>query len=158
MAEDHTTLEGMFEAMGMNRAMAALLTASWAVATQKQYTLVLKRWTAYCVQEGINPRRPSLQQGIDYLQALFTGGVARNSINTVRSMLSTFVMVGGKPFEEHPLVSRLLKGISNLKPPAPKYSTIWDPKQLLDHIQGWGPVELLDTDKLMCLYLLATGQ
>ena len=146
----------------MNRPAAETLTASWAGGTQRQYALVLKRWTAYCEEIGVDPKNPTLKEGIDYLQGMFAGGAARNTINTVRSLLSTFVTIGGRPFGEHPMVTRLLKGIGNLKPNAPKYEAVWDPRRLLNYLQGWGPTHLLDVDKLnrrtLCLFLLATGQ
>ena len=70
--------------------------------------------------------------------------------------------VGGWPFEEHPLVSRLLKGVGNLKPSLLRYEEIWDPKRLLEHLQSWGQTGQLSMDKLnrlmACLFLLATGQ
>ena len=89
-------------------------------------------------------------------------GVAKTTINAVKSLFSTFVMVGDRPFIEHPLVSRLLKGVVNLKPSLPSYEEIWDPKPLLEHLQSWGQTRQLSTDKLnrhtACLFLLATGQ
>lgn len=155
-------LSEMFRAMGMNRATAEILTASWAENTRKQYTLVLRRWAQHCGDTGINAKSPTLNEGIAYLEKLFTEGAARTTINTVRSLLSAFVTIGGKPFGEHPLVGRLLKGIGNLKPGIPKYESIWDPAQLLTHLRGWGPTQRLDTEKLnkrtACLFLLATGQ
>lgn len=138
------------------------MTASWAENTRKQYTQVLKRWAAHCEGAGINAKRPTLHEGIEYLEKLFTEGAAKTTINTVRSLLSAFVTIGGKPFGEHPLVSRMLKGIGNLKPSIPKYESMWDPRQLLSYLQEWGPTESLDVEKLnkrtTCLFLLATGQ
>ena len=87
-------------------------------------------------------------EGIEYLEKLFTGGAARTTINTVRSLLSAFMTIGGKPFGEHPLVGRLLRGVGNLKPSIPKYRAVWDPTQLLNHLQTWGPTPLLDIEKL----------
>lgn len=152
----------MFREMGMNTDTANILTASWATTTQKQYTLVLRRWIAYCTEHGIEPARPTVLEGINYLQELFTGGAAHTTVNTARSLLSTFVTVGDRPFGEHPLVARLLKGISNLKPTGPRYDNIWDPKLLLNYVQAWGSTHELDCERLnkrtTCLYLLATGQ
>ena len=67
------------------------------------------------------------------------------------------VVVVGK----HPLVSRLLKGIYNRKPPQPRYSTTWDVAAVLDHIRSWGPTESLcrknATLKLAMLMALANA-
>ena len=88
----------MFEELGMNAATAQLLMASWAMATRRQHTLVLRRWAGHCEKEGINARQPTLWEGIEYLQKLFSNGVSKTTINTVKSLLSTFVMVGGQAF------------------------------------------------------------
>lgn len=152
----------MFTAMGMSEATADILTASWAENTRKQYTLVLRRWAAHCEATGVNVKSPTLNEGIAYMEKLFTEGAARTTINTVRSLLSAFVTIGGKPFGEHPLVGRLLKGIGNLKPGIPKYEAVWDPTQLLAYLRGWGPTQNLEVERLnkrtACLFLLATGQ
>ena len=153
MADTAVVVPTLMQAKGMNRAAAALLTVSWAVATQKQYILVLK--TAHSVQEGINPRRPSLQQSIDYQQALFAWEAARNSINRVRWW-------GGQTIRGTPPGEQIAKGHQQSKTISPKILKNLRSKTTADPIQGWRPAELLDMDKLnrrtVCLYLLATGQ
>ena len=83
-----TTLGINFEAMGMSKGTAETLTAYWADTTQRQYTLVLKRWCTHCRAKGINLMNPTLLEGIDYLQCLFTGGAAHTTVNTVQALRS----------------------------------------------------------------------
>ena len=49
------------------------------------------------------------------------------SINTIQSAVSmTHDNIEGTPMGQHPLVSRLLRGICNSRPPQPRYSATWD--------------------------------
>ena len=45
---------------------------------------------------------------------------------------------GSTPIGQHPLVSRLMKGIYNSRPPEPQYSTTWDVSSVLDWIKRLG--------------------
>ena len=72
--EGYAILAGMFEAMGTPKGTSKSLTSSWARATQKQYTLMLKRCSAHYTDREINSRNTTLLEGIDYLQVLFVGG------------------------------------------------------------------------------------
>lgn len=60
---------------------------------------------------------------------------------------------------KHPLVSRLMKGIYNNRPPRARYSFTWDVKEVLDHIRAWGPTEDLTLKKitLKLAMILALG-
>lgn len=48
----------------------------------------------------------------------------------------------------HPLVSRLMRGIFNLRPPMPKYLGTWDVSIVLKYLQGVSPAPLLSLKKL----------
>ena len=60
---------------------------------------------------------------------------------------------------KHPLVSRVLKGAFNARPPLPQYTGTWDVQVVLDCMLQWGdtislPLKLL-TYKLVMLMSLA---
>ena len=61
-----------------------------------------------------------------------------------------------------PLVSQLMKGIFQEKPPRPKYTEIWDVSIVLSYLQSLSPVNKLSlkelTLKLLVLILLVSGQ
>lgn len=83
-------------------------------------------------------------------------------MNTARSALSTLLgPVEGITLGSHPLVCRLLKGVSRLRPPKSKYSCTWDPKIVLDYIQNHLVNDLTLRQlsmKLVALLLLCSGQ
>ena len=46
--------------------------------------------------------------------------------------------VDGQPVGQHPLVTRMLQGVYNERPPLPKYSTVWDVGVVLRYLRGLG--------------------
>ena len=50
----------------------------------------------------------------------------------------THDQVEGVPIGQHPLVTRLLKGVYNLRPPQPRYSDTWNVDMVIRHLQSLG--------------------
>ena len=116
--------------------------ASWRPSTQKQYSTYLKKWEKFCHEKNINTSTPSINCIIDFLSSLFYSGLGYSAINSAKSALSSFlVLEGGGSVGNHPLVTRFMKGVFNLKPSLPRYSTTWDVQLILkfycdsDHMQ-----------------------
>ena len=137
--------------------------ASWRTGTTKQYKVYLKRWEQFCQSQGINRFDASVENGIDFLATLFTSGLGYSAINTARSALSSVLILPNNiTFGAHPLVARFLKGVFELKPSLPRYSSIWDVSIVLQHLRSLGPPTQLDlkslTKKTTMLLCLLTGQ
>ena len=137
--------------------------ASWRTGTTKQYEVYLKRWEQFCQSQGINRFDASVENGIDFLATLFTSGLGYSAINTARSALSSvLILPNNRTFGAHPLVARFLKGVFELKPSLPRYSSIWDVSIVLQHLRSLGPPTQLDlkslTKKRTMLLCLLTGQ
>ena len=85
-----------------------------------------------------------------------------SALNSVRSALSTFIMLEGQPAGSHQLVRRFIKGAFNLRPVFPKTETIWDTSVVLRYLKKLSPVRDIDlkflTLKLVMLLALLTGQ
>ena len=68
----------------------------------------------------------------------------------------------GKPVGQHPLVTRLLKGIYKTQPPTPKYKQVRNVKVVLNYLSGLYPLETISlkelTNKVVMLMLLVLGQ
>jgi len=61
------------------------------------------------------------------------------SVTTIWSAVSmTHVHIEGIPEGERPLISQLLKGMYNLHPPQPRYSTTWDADIVIRYLQSLG--------------------
>ncbi|XP_068671322.1 uncharacterized protein [Montipora foliosa] len=79
-------------------------------------------------------------------------GLTYSAINTARSALSSYITLeDGISLGQHPLVSRLLRGIFQSKPPSPRYSETWDVSVVLHYLQGLSPVGTLKLKELTLL-------
>ncbi|XP_078514273.1 uncharacterized protein LOC144773243 [Lissotriton helveticus] len=66
-----------------------------------------------------------------------SSGSAYRTVNSFRSAISAgHDFVDGKPIGEHPMVSKLLRGIRLLKPPCPKYVALWDVSIVLRFLEA----------------------
>ena len=76
-------------------------------------------------------------------------------------MLSmTLDPIEGHKIGEHPLIVQLLKGCCNVKPPQPRYNSLWDPEVVISYFSSLGPNDGLSltllSRKLAMLLELAT--
>ena len=94
---------------------------------------------------------------------MYQSGLGYSALNTACSALSSILVLGnGKEFGEHPLVTRFMKGIFELRPVLPKYSEIWDVNVVLNYLKTIDLSTSLTlkqlTLKLTMLLCLTTGQ
>ena len=117
----------------------------------------------FCTSRNINKFNASIENGIDFLASLYEKGLGYSAINTARSALSSVLdLPGGNTFGTHPLVTRFLKGVFELKPSLPRYTTIWDVGTVLRYLKTLHSTTALNlktlTKKLTMLLCLLTGQ
>ena len=71
------------------------------------------------------------------------------TVNVLLSAISsTHQWVDWKPIGQHPLVIRLLKGISNERPPRPRYTTTWDVSKVTSYLSSLGDNKTLSLKQL----------
>ena len=122
-----------------------IIMASWHPGTGKQYHSYLGRWEKFCAQKAIVVEDANIENGVDFLPSLYEDGLGYSAINTARSALSSVLTSPGNvSFGNHPLVSRFLKGVFELKPSLPRYHRIWDVSVILRHLKNLEPVNALD--------------
>ena len=86
-----------------------------------------KAWQEWCAERGLHPFAANVSNLLDFLAERFEKGLKYRTLNCYHSALSSAVLpIDGLQVGSHPLVSRLLKGIFNLRPPEPKYLDMWD--------------------------------
>ena len=142
---------------------ANLIMASWGDRTKKHYSTYLTKWQKFCNQRQISDIQPSVVSVLDFLTLLYQQGLTYSAINTARSALSSYITLeNGTCVGKNPLVSQLMKGIFQEKPPRPKYTEIWDVSIVLLYLQSLSAVDRLSlkelTLKLLVLILLVSGQ
>ena len=122
-----------------------MIEASLAESTLKQYNSALKAWWSFCAEELLDPYNSSISSILGFLTTLVSKGMTYGSLNTYRSAISLIV-----PFDlgDNDTVKRFFKGVSKLKPSAPKYKYTWDPTPVLNFLSSWYPHENLSLPKL----------
>ena len=85
---------------------------------------------------------------LEFLADQFDLGLQYRSLNTLRSAISTsHPQLDNVNVGSHPLVSRLLKGMFNARPPAPRLSVSWDVAVVVEYFRSC-PSEGLSTLEL----------
>ncbi|XP_068734454.1 uncharacterized protein [Montipora capricornis] len=148
---------------GISKEASELILKSWRTGTQKQYRTYLERWKVFCTSREVNPLCGTVTNGIDFLVTQYKRGLTYSSLNTARCALSTVILLpNGITFGNHPLVTRLMKGVFESRPTLPRYNSIWNVSTVLDFIKTLGPNEELSlknvTLKCVTLVALLSGQ
>ena len=95
-----------------------------------------KKWSSWCDRRVVNPFRCTLVSILDYLTSLFEEGLEYNTIGVHRSAISAYhEKVDDMPVGQHPLVTSLMAGIFNSRPPQPRYIFVWDVQVVLNFIK-----------------------
>ncbi|OXA46356.1 hypothetical protein Fcan01_18865 [Folsomia candida] len=100
-----------------------VIISSLSKSTIKIYNSSLKSWWEFCAASNLDPYFPSVESVLKHLTARYHAGVGYSSINTSRSAISLLSPRLDRPLGQDPLVSRFVKGIGKIKPPAPKYNS-----------------------------------
>ncbi|XP_031568824.1 uncharacterized protein LOC116303435 [Actinia tenebrosa] len=152
----------ILERVPISRKANEIIMASWRSSTCKQYQSYLTRWEHYCADNNIDPHNASIENGINFLTHLYENGLGYSAINTARSALSMVIDTSGVTFGTHPLVTRFLKGVYEMKPSLPRYTHVWDVRTVLTYLNTLSPLRDLSlkvlTLKLTTLLCLLTGQ
>ena len=112
-----------------------IITAGWRRGTNSAYQSGWVKWNGWCDARRLNPVSCSVQHFLEFLTKVFYSGLQHHTINVVRSAVSmTHEKVEGVPIGQHPLVTRLMKGVYNLRPPKPRYTYTWDLDMVTQYI------------------------
>ena len=99
------------------------------------------KWHSWCAQQSFDPFSGPITNVANFLAQLCTAGYQYSSINSYRSaILSVYEKVDGHNAGQHPLISRLLKGIFHDRPPLPRYTHTWNVQTVLNYLEGLGEI------------------
>ena len=103
-----------------------LLMASWRSKSQKSYNSLFLKWERWCSERSRDPIQGPVTDVINFLAELYEAGYSYRSLNSYRSAISSVhEKVDGHLVGQHPMVSRVLKGAFNNRPPQPRYTSTW---------------------------------
>ena len=101
-------------ASGVSEKASQLLLAGWSKGTNTAYE---SGWGKWSCKRKVDPISCSIQPFLDFLTDLYDQGLQYRSINLIRSAVSmTHNNIEAAPIGQHPLVSRIMRGIYNLRP------------------------------------------
>ena len=124
---------------GLSYQATDLILKSWRTKTNRSYDSLFGRWNRWCGERGSDPFSGPVSEVANFLAFLFQEGYQYNSVNAYRSAISSVhEKVDGLPIGQHPLVTRLIKGIFNVRPPIPHYSSTWDVQIILNYLESCG--------------------
>ena len=145
-----------FSSAGFSEQAVSLISAGWSEGTNNAYQSAWHKWQCWCLGRTIDPFSASVTDFVNFLSSLFMEGLQYRSINTAGSAVSvTHTQVDGVPIGKHPLVTRLMKGVYNSRPPAPRYSSSWDVGQVTTYLKSMGPSPSLKHLTLKLAMLMA---
>ena len=151
-------------AEGISKQASELILSSWSKGTNTAYQSGWTKWASWCAERKVDPISSDVQHFIDFLAELYEQGLQHRSINTIRSAVSmTHKSVEGLPVGQHPLVTRLLKGVYNQRPPMPRYTSTWDVDVVTKHIVSMGrnedlPLKHLSRKLVMLMALIKASR
>ena len=136
LVPDHLAyLRQHFEMQGLSPRAVELLIESWRGNTNDAYNTAWRKWLRWCTEQDINPISTSVMNIMQFLVDQFDTGLQHRTINTLSSAISTtHPDIEGSPVGSHPLVSRLLRGMFNSRPPVPRYSCSWDVRTVVEFL------------------------
>ena len=126
-----------FSSQGFSERVTELLLQSWRSNTHSAYNSAWSKWCGWCSGRHINPLSASLGIILEFLADQFDLGLQYRSLNTLRSAISnSHSQIDSVNVGSHPIVSRLLKGMFNARPPAPRYSGSWDVAIVVEYLRS----------------------
>ena len=139
-----------------------LILSSWRQKTNSNYNSAWRKWEQWCHERAVNPFSASLPDILSFLTKQFQDGKQYRSLNCYRSAISsTHLLIEGFPIRKHPLITCLLKGAFNERPPLPKYASTWEVSTVLTNLSQLGQNKNLTlsvlTKKLTMLLALVLG-
>ena len=104
---------------------------------------------SWCREREADPFSGPITNVINFLAFLHEKGYQYNSVNSYRSAISSVhEKIDGYSVGQHPMVTRLLKGVFHNIPPLPRYTSTWKVEQVLTYIKAMGSNQDLSLKQL----------
>lgn len=127
-------------------------------STLRQYSKPIRDWSKYCEDNNIDTFKPEVERIVEWLTLKFEEGLSYSALNSYRSAIS---FICGEYVGKNPLISRLLKGMYNVRPAKPRYNEIYDLDPVIQKLKTMFPLSGLSlsqlTSKLAMLLALITA-
>jgi hypothetical protein len=149
-----------FSTAGLSNTAVELLSNSVKASTSKSYSCSWSTWSSWCAELQSNPILCPVEDVLTFLADQFSEGKEYRTVNVFRSAISSaHANIDNKPVGQHPLVCRLMKGISISRPPQPRYQLTWDVQTVTNYLSGLGENSKLSLKQLsqkLCMLMALT--
>ena len=116
---------------------SSLVLASWRSKSNSNYNSHFHKLECWCYSRDRNPISGPIADVFNFLAELYEQGYQYCSINSYCSAISSVhEKVDGYQIGQHPMVSRMLRGVFNSRPPQPCYKSTWKVSTVLDWISS----------------------
>jgi hypothetical protein len=138
---------------GLTPSAAALAAHPVRGNTDIKYNSGWRQWLAYAesnqsLLQG-SASSPSSVDVCNFLADSFLRGLEHKTVQAYRTAISnTLRTMGEKPLDED-LITLVLRGIRQLRPPRPAYSEFWEVEPALAKLRDWGPNASLSRKQLL---------
>ena len=131
-------IRSSLSARGISEDTSEIISNSRTKGTRTAYYYAWNKWLGWCSQREIDPTNSTVGKILDFLTYYYHEKNAKHRyLGVLRSAISAYHNpIEGFRVGEHPLVSAFMAGISNLRPPMPKYTEIWDVDDVLKCIKN----------------------
>lgn len=127
--------------------------------------MYINYWIQFCSSKNIDSKLAEAKDIVEFLTELFYNKkLSYSAINSARSALSSYVVLRTSTVEAgaHPVVSKFMRGVFNLRPPKPRYQEVWDVRVVLNCLRKLSPAGKLSlkalTIKTVTLIALISAQ
>ena len=125
-------LGGLPESAQVSQTAAKLIENSKSKGTRRNYKSAWNQFCGWCNRRQVDPFHCDIEHILSFLGELFDRKLEHGSIGNYRSAISAYhAPIDGVKVGSHPLVCALMKGVSNERPPQPKYTYVWDVERVL---------------------------
>ena len=113
-----------------------ILLESRRKGTRKAYHHPWQEWSSWCDERLEDPVQAPVELVANFLTEKFNTGLEYSTLNVYRSAISAYhEPIQGQSIGQHVILTKLLKGMFNSRPPQPKYTETWDVDVVLDRIR-----------------------
>ena len=128
-----------YKTMGISEKAIELLCNNTKGSTSKTYNVSWAQWSRWCSERKSDPVSCPVSDILTFLAEQFSQGKEYRSINVLRSAISSaHCHIDDKPVGQHPLIVRLMKGVSISRPPQPRYQKTWNVSVVTAHLASLG--------------------
>ncbi len=111
---------------GLSTEVVETILQSRAPSTRKLYALKWRLFTSWCGDRQLDPVNCPIGTVLEFLQAFFSAGLTHSTLKVYLAAIAAYhAPLGGQSVGKDPLVTRFLRGVMRLRPPAREAYAMW---------------------------------